>query len=98
MCVGIDEAWKHRHVAEVHRAGLRVRRRAAIDGAVRAIRHDASAVGDNPAVSNGRLRDGQDPGGVIANQCWREGPEGPGEFVGLEGTTRSSLPDLLRAG
>ena len=94
MRVRIDEAGEHSDVAKVDLTRLRVRWRAAGDGAVGAIRHDAAAVRDNPAVGDRRLRDRKDPGGVIPNQCWRVGLEG---LEGLE-ITRSSLPDRLRAG
>ena len=39
--------------------------------AVRAIGHDAVPVGDNPAVTNRRFRDRQNPGGVVSNHSWR---------------------------
>ena len=55
---------------------------------------NAAAIDRDPAVTDRRPADRQNPGGVIANQ-W--GPEDPGDSGDAADTTRSCLPDRLRA-
>jgi len=66
--VRVDQPRKQGNVAEVHFARFRVGRRAPSHGAVCAIRHDAAPVGDDPAVTDRRIHDRQNPGGVVADQ------------------------------